>query len=74
MVLEQQEAIIEAVLFSMGESVELEKIAEVLELSKEETKNIIYGMMKKYEKEKNIINYVGVFNDDQFFTNKHLCK
>ena len=36
MVLEQQEAIIEAVLFSMGESVELEKIAEVLELSKKE--------------------------------------
>ena len=47
MVLEQQEAIIEAVLFSMGESVELEKIAEVLELSKEETKKIIYGMMEK---------------------------
>ena len=58
MVLEQQEAIIEAVLFSMGESVELEKIAEVLELSKEETKKIIYGMMEKYEKETRCIQII----------------
>jgi len=51
MVLEEKEAIIEAVLFSMGESVELAKLAEVLEVSKEETKDIIYKMMDKYEKE-----------------------
>ena len=43
------EAIIEAILFTMGESVELEKIAEAIELDKKETKKIIKGMMKHYE-------------------------
>lgn len=43
------EAIIEAILFTMGESVELEKIANALELDKNETKKIIDGMMKHYE-------------------------
>jgi segregation and condensation protein B len=42
-------AIIEAILFTMGESVELEKIANVLELDKKETKKILDGMMKHYE-------------------------
>ena len=34
-------AIIEAILFTMGESVELEKIASVIELDKQKTKAII---------------------------------
>jgi segregation and condensation protein B len=43
------EAIIEAILFTMGDSVELDKIANVLELDKKETKQIIEGMMERYE-------------------------
>lgn len=43
------QAIIEAILFTMGESVELEKIAAVLELDKKETKKILDGMMQHYE-------------------------
>ncbi len=43
------EAIIEAILFTMGESVELEKIASALELDKKETKKIIDRMMQRYE-------------------------
>jgi len=43
------EAIIEAILFTMGESVELEKIANAIELDKKETKKIIEGMMAHYE-------------------------
>lgn len=43
------EAIIEAILFTMGESVELEKIASALDLDKKETKKILDGMMKHYE-------------------------
>lgn len=42
------EAIIEAILFTMGESVELEKIAAVLELDKKETKAVIDRMMEHY--------------------------
>ena len=38
------EAIVEAILFTMGESVELEKIADALELSEEETKSIIENL------------------------------
>ena len=40
------EAIIEAILFTMGESVELDKIAAAIELDKKETKAIIEKMMK----------------------------
>ncbi len=43
------EAVIEAILFAMGESVELEKIAAAIELDAAETKKIIDGMMAQYE-------------------------
>lgn len=43
------EAIIEAILFTMGESVELEKIAATLELDKKQTKEILKRMMERYE-------------------------
>lgn len=42
------EAIIEAILFTMGKSVSLEKIAETIELEKSETKVIIAHMMERY--------------------------
>ncbi len=45
------EAIIEAILFTMGESVELERIADAIELDKKETKAIIERMMKHYQKD-----------------------
>ena len=43
------EAIVEAILFTMGESVELERIAETLELDTEQTKKIVENLMKRYE-------------------------
>lgn len=43
------EAIIEAILFTMGESVELEKIASAIELDKKETKKILDAMMVHYD-------------------------
>ena len=45
------EAIIEAVLFTMGDTVEIKKLAEVLELTEEETQELLNGMQKRYEKE-----------------------
>lgn len=42
------EAIIEAILFTMGESVELERIADAIELDKKKTKEIIHRMMEHY--------------------------
>lgn len=43
------EAIIEAILFTMGESVALEKISEAIDLDKKQTKGIIDKMMEHYE-------------------------
>jgi len=47
--LERKEAVIEAILFSMGDSVPVEKIAEILEIDKKEVRTIIYGMKEKME-------------------------
>ena len=41
-------AIIEAILFTMGESVELSKIADAIELDKKETRRILNEMMEEY--------------------------
>lgn len=41
-------AIIEAILFTMGESVELSKIAEAIELDKKETKQILDNMIEEW--------------------------
>lgn len=43
------EAIIEAILFTVGESVELEKLAAVLELDKEKTKTLVEHLRERYE-------------------------
>ena len=43
------QAIIEAILFTMGESVELGRIAEAIELDKKETKAILEQMMEHYK-------------------------
>ena len=42
-------AIIEAILFTMGESVELSRIAEAIELDKKETKKILKKMIEHYK-------------------------
>ncbi len=47
----KQEAVIEAVLFTMGESVEVGRIASVIGEDTKKTKEIIYGLQKKYEEE-----------------------
>lgn len=43
------EGIIEAILFTMGESVELSKIAAAIEHDEDTTRKIIHNMMDKYE-------------------------
>ncbi len=46
------QAIIEAILFTMGEAVELDRIAAAIELDKKETKKIIEGMMEEYRSDR----------------------
>jgi len=47
----KQEAVIEAILFTMGESVDLSKLAEVIEEDKKVTKEIIEEMTARYQEE-----------------------
>ena len=44
---QQQEAVIEAILFTMGESVEISRLAAVLETDKKEVKEILEEMQKQ---------------------------
>lgn len=44
-------AIIESILFTMGESVELDKIADAIELDKKKTKKYIHELQEKYRDE-----------------------
>ncbi len=45
---EEYEAAVEAILFAMGESVELSKIAEALEISEDEAKDILSNLCDRY--------------------------
>ena len=49
MEIEKLQSAIEAILFAMGDSVELEKLASAIEHDEETTKKLIHNMMDKYE-------------------------
>lgn len=49
MMLKKLQAMIEAILFTMGEAVELERIAAAIEQDEKTTKKIIHVMMDEYE-------------------------
>ncbi len=51
MEIKQAEAAIEAILFAMGDSVELEKIAKAIQQDTETTRKIIGHMMDGYREE-----------------------
>ena len=66
------EAIIEAVLFTMGESVSLERLAGVLELDLEQTKEIICRMMEQYEQENRGIQIIELDEAYQMYRKKKM--
>lgn len=70
--LEEQEAIVEAVLFTMGESVEVTKLAEVLEVSAEEARDIVYKMMQKYEEDGRGVQIIEIEDAFQMCTRKEM--
>ncbi|RRD93922.1 SMC-Scp complex subunit ScpB [Clostridiales bacterium COT073_COT-073] len=51
MQIEEVTAIVEALLFSMGEAIALEKLAEVVEIDKSTLKKIMEQMQEKYEQD-----------------------
>lgn len=64
------EGIIEAILFTMGESVELEKIAMAIEHDEETTRKIIHQMMDKYERADRGIKIIELEDSFQLCTKK----
>lgn len=66
------EAVIESILFTMGESVEISKLAEVIEEEVQTTRDIISGMIKNYDKENRGISIVEFENSYQMCTKGEL--
>jgi segregation and condensation protein B len=58
MELKQLEAQIEAILFTMGEAIELDRIAGAIDHDEETTKKIIHNMMDQYESEERGIHII----------------
>ncbi len=68
----QAEAVIEAILFAMGDSVPLEKIASVLEQDSSETKQILEQMQRRYEQEDRGIQIIELEGAYQMCTKKQM--
>ena len=66
----EMEGVIEAILFTMGESVELSRIAKALEEEEETVRNVIHQMMERYEKEDRGIHIIELDNAVQMCTKK----
>ena len=62
------EAVIEAVLFTMGESVEINRLAEVIEEDVKTTNEILEGMASRYEQEDRGISLTRLDNAVQLCT------
>lgn len=59
------ECAIEAILFSMGEAVEIERIAEALEVREDEVREAFTSLKQKYEEEKRGIRLIEIDNSIQ---------
>ena len=72
MEIKKLEAAIEAILFTMGDSVELEKIASAIEQDKETTRKLIRNMMTKYDDEDCGIRILELENSFQLCTKQEM--
>ena len=68
MELKKAEAAIEAVLFTMGESVEVSKLAAAIDHDEDTTRKIVHNMMDKYEAEDRGIKIIELENAFQLCT------
>ncbi len=66
------ESIIEAILFTMGESVEVSRIAKVIEHDVDTTRKIIHNMMDRYEEEDRGIRIIELNDSFQMCTKKEM--
>ena len=66
------ESIIEAVLFTMGESVELSKIAAAIEHDEATTRRLIHQMQDKYRADNRGIHIIELEDSFQLCTKVHM--
>ena len=72
MEIKKYEAIIEALLFTMGDSVELSRLASTIGHDEETTKKIIHNLMDKYASEDRGIQIIELENSYQMCTKKEM--
>lgn len=72
MEIQRQEAAIEAILFTMGKSVELRRIAAAIECDEQEAKDLIHGMMERYQEENRGIQILELEDSYQMCTKKEM--
>lgn len=72
MEIKKLQGVIEAILFTMGESVELSRIAAAIEHDEETTRKMIYNMMDEYEVENRGIRIIELDNAFQMCTKKEM--
>lgn len=66
--IKKYEAIIEAILFTMGDAVEVEKIAHAIGHDVETTKKLIYNLMDRYAEDDRGVNIIELENSYQMCT------
>ena len=72
MSIKEMEAVVEAILFTMGESVEVSRIAKVIEQNTETTRKIIRNLKDKYDAEDRGICIIELEDSYQMCTNKEM--
>ena len=72
MEIEKLQSAIEAILFTMGDSVELEKLASAIGHDEETTRKLIHNMMDKYEAADRGIRMIELDNAYQLCTKKEM--
>ena len=69
---EKAQAVLEAILFTMGGSVEISRLAQVLETDEKEVREILSDMQKKYEQESSGISLMWLEESVQLTTKAEL--
>ena len=70
MKIKELEGAIEAILFAMGESVELSRIAKAINMDTKTTEKLIHNMMDRYEQEERGIQIIELGDSYQMCTRK----
>lgn len=70
--MKELEGAIEAILFAMGESVELSRIAKAINMDTKTTEKLIHNMMDRYEQEERGIQIIELGDSYQMCTERNI--